>query len=395
MGLLTADPYENAWIILGLGIAALVVASIIGGGVFIAAKDKIPTLSEILCTGTLLVSALIPLGLFSSGIFVDFINQSYQYSTGSVVGFLGVLFTSIFGSSKFADFSKSIVGFLPPVKDASGSWSWLGIGVLALIISLLGGAVGASFGAGGTQLGEGITIGVVAPLVLILLAGTGLMGEFSMAPGPVQGPDTIDTAMNKLFEGGGAFKIDPFPSGYCDVPGFSWASNFMAPASIVLTQTIMWFHMIQGWATGNASHTALLGSSSLLMFALQWWSLAKNGCLTPYRTGVYSPLISLIISIAVAGASYGVIKNIPASSSGPSKVSPTPGPTGMVCPKGYDLAPNGDCERKLGPGGIDINTRDIVVGGQQKTSAPVDDDQDAFVCEAYKDGELITSTIVD
>ena len=48
----------------------------------------------------------------------------------------------------------------------------------------------------------------------------------------------------------------------------------------------------------------------------------------------------------------------------------------------------------LGPGGSQF-VEQILVGGQQNTSAPVDDDQDAFVCEAYKDGELITSTIVE
>lgn len=396
MGLLTSDPYENAWIILGLGIAALLVSSAIGGSLFLAFKEKVPTLEDFICTALILISALIPLGLFSSGIFIDFINQSYQYSTGSVVGFIGALFTSIFGSSAFANFSKSIVGFLPPVKDAAGNISYLGVGVLVLILAVLAGGSGAAFGAGGTQWGEGITIGVVTPIVLILLAGFGLMGEFTSAPVP-----SVSEAAAAM-TGGSTFQINPYPSGYCDVPGFTWAANKMAPVSIVLTQTILWFHMIKDWDTGNASHTAAMGTGSLLMFALQWYGLSKNGCLPSYRTGVYSPIISLLISVGVAGISYEVIKNMPVSAGGgggtpgPGKIKPIPAIPGsdkLVCPAGYKMGPGGDCEKVLGPGGTQFEAQ-IAVGGEQKTSAPVDD-QDAFVCEAYKDGELITSTIVE
>lgn len=386
MGILTSDPYENAWIIIGLGAAAIIVASIIGGGLFLAAKDKVPTLDDLVCTALILISALIPLGLFSSGFFIDFINQSYEYSTGSIVGFFGALATAIFGSSAFADLSKKLVGFLPPVKGVDGSVSYLGVTVLVLILGLLAGSSGAAFGAGGTQWGEGITAGVVTPIILILLAGYGLMGSFS--------PESVPAVMS----GGSTFQISPYPSGYCDVPGFTWAANKMAPVSIVLTQTILWFHMIQDWATGNTSHTPMAGTMSILMFALQWFGLSKNGCLESYRSGIYSPILSLIISIAVAGTSYGVLKNMPTSTGGggggPSKVKPipaTPGSDKFVCPGGYKLGPSGDCEKMLGPGGSQFE-KQILVGGQ---SAPVDDDQDAFVCEAYKDGELVTSTIVE
>jgi hypothetical protein len=389
MGILTSDPYENAWIIVGLGAAAIIVASIIGGGVFLAAKDKVPTLDDLVCTALILISALIPLGLFSSGFFIDFINQSYQYSTGSIVGFFGALVTSIFGSSAFADFSKKITSMFPSFYKASdvpgvpSEWNWWVLILTSIIIAV---PIGVSFGVGGTQWGEGITIGIVVPFVLFLLAGNGLMGSFSSStPAPMMG--------------GSTFQINPYPSGYCDVPGFTWAANKMAPVSIVLTQTILWFHMIQDWATGDSQHTIMMGTGSLLIFALQWLGLSKNGCLESYRSGIYSPILSLVISIAVAAASYGVLKNMPATTglSGPATVKPmpaVPGSAKLVCPGGYKLAPNGDCERILGPNGTQFE-KQILVGGQQNTSAPVDDDQDAFVCEAYKDGELVTSTIVE
>jgi hypothetical protein len=102
--------------------------------------------------------------------------------------------------------------------------------------------------------------------------------------------------------------------------------------------------------------------------------------------------------VGLGGAGYELIKNLPSfgggGGGGPS-VPPVPTPDGMVCPKGYYMSPSGDCVPKPGPGGLP-NSVSIPVGEtQQEKSLPVEEDQDAFVCEAYKDGELVTSTIVD
>jgi hypothetical protein len=395
MGLLTADPYENAWIILGLVVAALVGVLVVVGGpaaLYMTSGSSELDFSSILCTGLLMLSALIPLGMFSSGLFVDFINQNYQYSTASIVGFMAVLATKLFGSTAFADISKAIVGFIPSIKTPTGEWSYLGFGSWFVIFGIIAASVGASFGAGGTSWGEGITIGVIVPLILVFLAGNGLLGNFSQASGPVYGPERAPVT------GGAGFRIDPYPSGYCDVPGFTWASNMIAPTSIILTQTIVWFNMIKDWDTGNSRHSILVGSVSTAVFALQWLALKMNGCLTPYKSGLFAPLVGYIISIAFAGTAYGVIKNMPASMSlsgggASGTIKPSVTPTGMKCPAGYNLSPSGDCIPNLGPGGTQFEIP-IAVGGERKTSEPVDD-QDAFVCEAYKDGELVTSTIVD
>jgi hypothetical protein len=53
----------------------------------------------------------------------------------------------------------------------------------------------------------------------------------------------------------------------------------------------------------------------------------------------------------------------------------------------------------LGPGGtapsgFGASETIINVGGSNEKTQEVDD-QDQFVCEAYKDGELVTSTIVE
>lgn len=402
MGVLTSNPYENAWIIIGL-IAASAVALLIVLGVpgwYMGTRytaDEI--IASVFSTITLLSAALLPLGIFSSGIIVDFINQSYNYSKASIVGFIGVLLTKIFGSSTFADLSKSAIGFLPAVKTVDGNWSILGVSVWGLIVAVLGTTVGTSFGVGGGNIGKGITLGVVVPLILVILAGLGFLGRFTET-GPTYGPEmggpvTLGEA-ERWFTGGG-FKLDD-PVGYCDVPGFEWAKNFVAPPSVVLSQTVIWYHLIEDWDTKNASSSILIGTSSLVILMLQWLTLQRKGCLNPYRAGLFAPLVAMVVSITIAGSAYGIIKNLPVETdaSSPPTVKPKPlGPGGKpVCPPGYSPdAANDTCVKKVGPGGTRFELP-ILVGGQQETSAPVDD-QDAFVCEAYKDGELITSTIVD
>ena len=60
------------------------------------------------------------------------------------------------------------------------------------------------------------------------------------------------------------------------------------------------------------------------------------------------------------------------------------------------MSPGGNCAPILGPGGKQKTPLESIinVGGDNTVSQPVDD-SDQFVCEAYKDGELVTSTIVD
>jgi hypothetical protein len=398
----------------GWEIAFLVLISILGGIILVvlllAFKSKFLELipiDSVACTILLLICALIPMLYFSGGFFTDTINQSWNYSQASLVGLGAVFFTMIFGSTRFADFSKKIVGWLPnfrmpdPTDPAKTIWSfytksaegkdvlswWQLIkltGIWGLLIGgivLLGPVISSLVG--GAQWGEGITLGLAVPLVLILLAGNGLLGKFSIATGGAM-------------KGGSTLSINPYPEGLCDVPGFGWASNPVAPASVILTQTIAWYYLIKNWDTGNSSNSIALGTSSAVIFLLQWYALNLKGCLESYSSGSWSPLIGYLISMGIAGAGYEVIKHLPTSSSGiPSGggTPPKPSPNGPICVNGTVMAPDGTCVKPIGPGGSKF-VIPIAVGGEQKTSEPVDD-QDAFVCEAYKDGELVTSTIVD
>ena len=422
---------------------ALVVLALIGGGTFYAYLLKIAgvtpdpaqsekvkaafdsLLSPLVCTILILVCALIPIIFFSTGFFTDTINQSWNYSQASIIGIISVIVLKVFGSTWIADLSKKIVGWLPNlpsfrVPDPSDAtktiWS-LSFGAIwrtIVWVILVGGIIVAgpitSSLVGGAQWGEGITLGVTVPFIAMLLAGNGYLGTFS--------------EMTKSMTGGGTFQINPYPEGLCDVPGFGWAANPIAPASIVLTQSIAWYHLVKNWDLGYGSQSAALGSVSGAVFLLQWWALNLKGCLGSYRAGFYSPIIAYLLAVGIGGAGYEVIKNLPSlpgsSTGSASGTTPAPvNPTGLVCPAGQ--TPNtqgycvpgscptgqvmssdgsGKCVAMLGPSG----EQKVPVGGTRNTSsglvgsgqsAPVDPDQDAFVCEAYKDGELVTSTIVE
>ena len=205
---------------------------------------------------------------------------------------------------------------------------------------------------------------------------------------------------------GGIFNLTQLPPDQrggaitCSLPGFEWLENTVAPQGIIMSMTVLWYLMIELWDTGSSGQTVALGITTAITFIIQWLVLARNGCLNSYRFTTYSPLIALVMAITFAGTSYGIQKIILKNmSSGGIPVAPVPSgtPGTFVCPPGTVLSANGEnCVTPLGPGGTQKTPMQSIinVGGGNTQSQPVDDN-DQFVCEAYRDGELVTSTIVD
>jgi hypothetical protein len=138
------------------------------------------------------------------------------------------------------------------------------------------------------------------------------------------------------------------------------------------------------WDTGQGDNTVALGVTTLITFVLQWFVLHKNGCLTNYVFNSWSPITALVMSIVFAGASYGIQKSISVPT-----VPPTTDAAGNnTCPAGYEMV-QGVCKKQL----------PILVGDTTKkteTCSPdVGDGDFELVGELFKDGELITSSIVD
>ena len=101
------------------------------------------------------------------------------------------------------------------------------------------------------------------------------------------------------------------------------------------------------------------------------------GCLEngKYIYGTYSPLISLLLSIVFAGTAYGTLKVTEGF---------TP-ETKLREHMGVFSNPPQEPSSK--------DKSKIKVGDPAEKNLPLND-EDQFVCEAYKDGELVTSTLV-
>jgi len=157
-----------------------------------------------------------------------------------------------------------------------------------------------------------------------------------------------------------------------------------------MSMTVLWYLMIELWDTGNAPQSLALGVTTGIVFLLQTLVLTRSGCLASYKYGSWSAVIALIMAITFAGSSYGIQKAlVKRGTTAPS--APTPrGSGGFTCPPGTKLNANESLCVPVGGG----SGQQIPLGDPGQQSQPLDDN-DQFVCEAYRDGELVTSTIVE
>jgi hypothetical protein len=160
----------------------------------------------------------------------------------------------------------------------------------------------------------------------------------------------------------------------CSLPGFGWLENDIAPQGIVMSMTILSYLLYELWDHGMFNQSIGLLVTTGIVFVLQSINLISSGCLSDYRYKNWSILIALLVAVGAGTTSYTVQKMI----------------------WGADVMPAPFAQSQ---GGLRTNvsqsdgTTKIFVGGSSEHSLPVQD-QDQFVCEAYKDGELVTSTIV-
>jgi hypothetical protein len=159
----------------------------------------------------------------------------------------------------------------------------------------------------------------------------------------------------------------------CSLPGFAWLENDIAPQGIVMSMTILSYLLYELWDHGLFEQSIGLSVTTAIVFVMQTINLVGNGCLENYRFKNWSILLALLIAVASGTSSYAIQKRILGAVVMPSTNSKqTVGTTSQKSP--FETI--------------------ISVGETSGQSEPVND-QDQFVCEAYKDGELITSTIVD
>jgi hypothetical protein len=215
-------------------------------------------------------------------------------------------------------------------------------------------------------------------------------------PAPVAGISLviINTIASRILAGG------PIPeSDLCGLPGLSKVlpSNLL-PQIILFSSTALSYIAAFNTGIGNTDAIAPSWIIAILIPLIQTLVLLFSAnCFDNYRlvewagssmtAGVVSSLIAVGLGLAVGGGIGGGLAH-----SSDFRKLPGPGPTlygpgGLRrCPDGFPPGLNGSCDRSKGF----TSSNDPNVG---TCSAP--NDQDQFVCEAYKNGELVTTTITE
>lgn len=195
----------------------------------------------------------------------------------------------------------------------------------------------------------------------------------------------INTGISKGLTGNVADESD-----LCGIPGLTTVlPSFVAPQLILFSGTILAY--IASFNTAIKSESTTLPFTSIIapwalfgaVILLQITMLYKSGCLAGYyfTYSWVSILIAIAAALAIGGGAGAGFATLP--------FFRNPPPGALVIPA---------TANKLGPGGITPYTP---VPPPDKSSDPnvgtcsPPNDQDQFVCEAYKNGELITSTITE
>lgn len=163
----------------------------------------------------------------------------------------------------------------------------------------------------------------------------------------------------------------------CTVPGFEAFESVFAAQGIVLPASIFTYFFIDFGINRSPSENIGVAATFLTFLLLQLTVMGFSGCLSRYywNNSFVTVIMSLIFGAITGGIGWSVVK----------AVSPTRLPTGVPVSSSSTSAPS---KKTLGPGGTPFYSSTPSVG---TCSAPNDEDQ--MVCEAYKNGELVTSSI--
>jgi len=175
----------------------------------------------------------------------------------------------------------------------------------------------------------------------------------------------------------------------CTVPGFENLESILAPQSFVVIFSLYFFFLIDILLNNPGQSVAGLSGLAAVALLVQGFLVSVNGCWKAeyYWMSFYmivpvliSAAIGLLGAVIVGFSTQAIRKALPGASTD-KNINPTGSSSGGFGSSGPVTAPTGDSA--LPP-----------VGGSTGGSSGSSDDNQ-FVCEAYKNGELITSTIAE
>jgi len=273
----------------------------------------------------------IPVALLAFGAIADIISQTFKFSIGSLVGIVAMI-------------ANGLVGMGIPKGTVTG-----------VVQSVA--AAPAAVAQAATQAAETVADTVTDGSFKIPAVGevaSWLPDVPYAAPPPPPLPRTGGDAISN--------------AALCSFPGLEKFDNKWAPQNILVTTAIMFYYMIGEWESGNANRTIAPGVALLATVLGQIGVRYTAGCLDP----IWSPAVSIVAGAAFGIGGYHVVKAV-SGSSAPFIQNQTD---------------------KTTPGGFSS-----VEGPPTDATKPADGSKcaeasgDDFVCDLYKNGELITTTV--
>jgi hypothetical protein len=314
----------------------------------------------------------------------EYIATSYGFGLVLLLGVVGAAFGIAYavvgpGGKTFAIGSYIIGGVLLSAaiiyytKDSQfPSFQYAGIFAMYLptsyvLVGILSDIVSQRFNA---------SISSIAAIVAVLL-NTGLSGIATNYLGM-----TTEKIQRTIAENGDITSLYRRIYEGCTVPGFENAESIFAPQSFVIIWTLFFYFLTLIGKSGQslAGLAGLTGAALLVQIMF----LNSNNCLKNEYFAFNTVAMPFIASIAIGGVIGGLFGGI------------TPQILAAAYPNDNTKQGSlfGGSGPALGPSSSYGSTGSSVlpqVG--EPTSGSSDDNQ--FVCEAYKNGELITSTIAE
>ena len=167
---------------------------------------------------------------------------------------------------------------------------------------------------------------------------------------------------------------------WCMIPGLESLESKLLPMNIVSSSAIMMYYLIFASRVRQTSQNISIYIAFPLLFVLQLASFYSGGCQQYYLGGIGSKLGALVFGSLIGIIGWVIV----------SQIFPSNAP--------FLSLPNGGSQgSSFGSSNVPVAPSSTGIGGAPMTGAKCSQDNsqdgDEFICEAYKNGVLVTEQI--
>ena len=191
--------------------------------------------------------------------------------------------------------------------------------------------------------------------------------------------------LERVFTGAPASSTVVDERGWCTLPGLEALESRATPMSIVSSSAIITYLLIFAWIDRPASDNIAISVLLPVILIVQMFTFHFSGCSPYYNTSSLMGGFTLAMLLGgIVGTGIWAAINFGAPQYSPfSEFMPT-----LPVTSQHGLESGGGGATRKGVGGANHTT-----GGKCSQVGGSTDDDNAYVCEAYKNGQLVTQTI--